>query len=296
MDNFEQKPNDSEVSEALNTLEANQGQGDVPQFTKDPALAARLAAYQQDLAKKAQSEQISQVQPDGQVYAEQPEQQAQAEQSGAASFNANGDPDSPEGNVSFAEVPQDQDEGQEQVDDYFDADESIECLMEDNKELKAEVLQLQEQLAQAKKDAAKEHDSMLRALAEADNVRKRSAQDVERERKFALDKFVRNLLPVYDALEKAVELTDRENIAVQSTMEGVENTLNLLLKVFSSFNVEVVDPTGKPFDPNFHQAIQMVPEPAVPANHVVHTMQKGFLLNGRVVRPATVIVSKGAVV
>lgn len=297
MDNFEQKPNDPEVGEALNTLGAGQSQKSAPQFAaNDPELAARVAAYQQSLAKKAQSDQISQVQPDGQGKAMQYEQQvqqdtqAQAEQGSAVSFNANGDPNAPEGNVSFGEGEQEQ----EQVADYFDANESIECLMEDNKELKAEVLLLQEQLAQVKKDAAKDHDSMLRALAEAENIRKRSAQDIDRERKFALDKFVRALLPVYDALEKALEMTDRNNESVQSTIEGVENTLNLLLKEFASFGVEIVDPTGKPFDPNFHQAIQMVPSLEVPNNHVLQTIQKGFLLNGRVVRAAFVIVSNGA--
>lgn len=302
MDNFEQKPQDPAVDEALNTLEASQGQNSAPQFSaKDPNMADRVAAYQQILAEKAKSEQINQVKPDSQAYAEQqapqtpqtPPRGTQATEIGSGvSFNANGDPNAPEGNVSVVDGTQVPD--QEQVDDYFDADENIECLVEDNKELKAEVLQLQEQLAQTKKDAAKDHDAMLRALAEADNVRKRSAQDVERAHKFALEKFVRALLPVYDALEKALEMSDRTDESIKVTIEGVENTLNLLLKEFASFGVEIVDPTGKPFDPNFHQAIQMVPSPEVPSNHVLQTVQKGFLLNGRVVRPAFVIVSNGA--
>ena len=100
-------------------------------------------------------------------------------------------------------------------------------------------------------------------------------------------------MPVYDALEKALEFSDRNNEATKATIDGIENTLTLFLKEMSSFGVEQVDPTGNPFDPNFHQAVSMVPSTDVPNNHVLNTMQKGFTLNGRVVRPAMVIVAKG---
>ena len=172
------------------------------------------------------------------------------------------------------------------------ADDDYEQIYEENKELRDQVVDLQGKLDILKNTLASEHDQRLRAVAEADNVRKRASQEVERERKFALEKFVRALLPIYDALEKALEFSDRENEATKATIDGVENTLNLFLKELSGFGVELVDPTGKPFDPNFHQAVSMVPSTEVPNNHVLQTMQKGFLLNGRVVRPAMVIVAK----
>lgn len=208
--------------------------------------------------------------------------QNQAYGQGAA-FNANGNPQ--EQNV----VPEDQ--AAPQADSEVDAVEG-EPLESESDILRAQNSELQAQLEALKHAMVSEHDKMLRAVAECDNVRKRSAQDVERERKFALEKFVKELMPVYDALEKALEYSDRSNEATKGTLDGVENTLTLFLKVLSSFGVEQVDPTGQPFDPNFHQAISMVSSTEVPNNHVLSTMQKGFTLNGRVVRAAMVIVAK----
>lgn len=172
------------------------------------------------------------------------------------------------------------------------AAENEEEIESDVSELQAEISNLRGQLEISSAESARFKDQALRALAEAENVRKRAAQDIDREKKFALEKFVRSLLPVYDALEKAVEMTDSENEATKATYDGVVNTLNLFVKEMSTFGVEVTDPTGKPFDPNFHQAVAMVPSTEVPSGHVLNTMQKGFLLNGRVVRPAMVIVAK----
>lgn len=205
--------------------------------------------------------------------------------SSQAAFNANGDPENADANVSNDISEEEVAANQEAISEDLDPQEYI-------ADLNAQITNLQGQLDIAKAENAKNRDQMLRALAEADNSRKRAAQEVERERKFALEKFIRSLLPIYDALEKAVELTDKDNEATKATYEGVVNTLNLFVKEMSSFGVELVDPTGKPFDPNFHQAVTMVPSPDVPANHVVATMQKGFLLNGRVVRAAMVVVSK----
>lgn len=138
-------------------------------------------------------------------------------------------------------------------------------------------------------------EQALRAQAEMQNVRRRAEIDVEKAHKFALEKFVKELLPVADSLEKAVESTEGQEEAgelVASIREGVEMTLNLFMNSLQKFNVEQVNPVGEPFDPQQHEAMSMVPAPDAEPNTVVNVVQKGYLLNGRVVRPAMVIVSK----
>ncbi|MGF2734056.1 nucleotide exchange factor GrpE [Marinobacter sp. DUT-1] len=138
-------------------------------------------------------------------------------------------------------------------------------------------------------------DQMLRTQAEMQNVRRRSEIDVEKAHKFALEKFVKELLPVADSLEKAVESTEGQEQSgelVASIREGVEMTLDLFMKSLAKFNVEQLNPVGEPFDPQQHEAMSMVPAPDAEPNSVVNVVQKGYLLNGRVVRPAMVIVAK----
>lgn len=242
------------VQDALNTLKANS--------TDRDEIAARMAA---------------------QAYANNAAMAQDAQPQQGAAFNANGAPE--EQNVTAA--------NDAEVQQAEIADATPEELAAEVAKLQGENSALSNQVHELTMALAAEHDKMLRAVAEADNVRKRAEQDVDRERKYALEKFVRSLMPVYDALEKALEFSDRNNEATKATIDGVENTLTLFLKEMSSFGVEPVDPTGNPFDPNFHQAVSMVPSTDVPNNHVLNTMQKGFTLNGRVVRPAMVIVAKG---
>ncbi|MBW4934448.1 nucleotide exchange factor GrpE [Marinobacter sp. F4206] len=138
-------------------------------------------------------------------------------------------------------------------------------------------------------------EQMLRSQAEMQNVRRRAEIDVEKAHKFALEKFVKELLPVADSLEKAVESTEaNENTGelVASIREGVEMTLNLFMNSLGKFNVEQLNPVGEPFDPQQHEAMSMVPAPDAEPNSVVAVVQKGYLLNGRVVRPAMVMVAK----
>jgi molecular chaperone GrpE len=144
---------------------------------------------------------------------------------------------------------------------------------------------LQEELEAAK-------DAALRAQAEALNARRRSEQDVEKARKFALERFAGEMLSVVDNLERALEATGDDPDAVKATAEGVDLTLKGLLDVFSRFNIEQVDPQAEPFDPNLHQAITMVPNPDMEPNTVMDVMQKGYTLSGRLIRPAMVVVSK----
>lgn len=140
-------------------------------------------------------------------------------------------------------------------------------------------------------EAARE--AALRAAAEAQNARRRADQDVEKARKFALERFAGDLLPVVDNLERAVDAAS-ETDAAQAIVEGVDLTLRSLLDVLGKFNVEQVNPVGEPFDPQLHQAMTIVPNPDMEPNTVMDVMQKGYTLNGRLLRPAMVVVSKAA--
>jgi molecular chaperone GrpE len=135
-------------------------------------------------------------------------------------------------------------------------------------------------------------DQAMRAKAEVQNIRRRAEQDVEKAHKFALEKFAKELLPVIDGLEKAVEAEVAAGNEVTPLREGVEMTLSMFLSGVQKFNLEQVDPVGHPFDPTLHEAMSMVPNPDVEPNTVIAAMQKGYTLNGRLVRPAMVMVSK----
>ena len=151
---------------------------------------------------------------------------------------------------------------------------------------------LQQQLSAAEAAAQEEKDRALRIAAEMENLRRRAAQDVEKAHKFALEKFTGELLPVIDSLERALELADRDNETLKPMMEGVELTLRAMLTTVGKFGVEQVNPMGDAFDPNRHQAISMVENGNVAPNSVIAVMQKGYELNGRVIRPAMVMVAR----
>jgi molecular chaperone GrpE len=157
----------------------------------------------------------------------------------------------------------------------------------DSAALLAEIEQLQQQLADAK-------DQVLRTAAEAQNTRRRAEKDVENAHKYALEKFAGALLPVADNLERTLEAADRNNEAVKPLAEGVELTCKTLQELLGRFQIEAIDPLGAPFDPQFHEAVSMVDNPNVEPNTVLHVMQKGYTLHGRLLRAAMVMVAKGA--
>jgi len=152
--------------------------------------------------------------------------------------------------------------------------------------------------ARAELDALK--DQALRSQAEAENVRRRAARDVENAHKFALEKFAADLLPVIDSLEKAVESARQEAesadagpaAATTAIVEGVELSLKLFHDVLEKAGVDRIHPLGEPFDPQLHEAMAMVENPDVEPNSVLDVMQTGYTLNGRLVRAAMVVVSK----
>ena len=149
-------------------------------------------------------------------------------------------------------------------------------------------------LARLEEEVAAARDAALRAAADAQNVKRRAEQDVEKARKFALEQFARELLPVVDNLERALEATASQDAAVKPIAEGVELTLKSFLDALKKFNITPVDPQGEPFDPNLQQAMSMVENSAVEPNSVIAVMQKGYTLNGRLLRPAMVMISKAA--
>ncbi len=144
-------------------------------------------------------------------------------------------------------------------------------------------------LAAAEEKAAENWDRYLRAAAETENVRKRAARDVEHARKYALERFSSELLAVRDALELGLESS--ETASVDSLLEGSRATLKQLATVMERFGLEVVDPAGEPFDPEFHEAISVQPSDDVEPGSVMKVVQRGYTLNGRLLRPALVVVA-----
>lgn len=158
----------------------------------------------------------------------------------------------------------------------------------------ARIAELEAQLEAAQQASLEERERAIRAVAEMENLRRRAAQDVEKAHKFALEKFAAELLSVLDNLERAIELADKENDTLKPMIEGVELTLKSMQSGVAKFGLVALDPTNQPFDPNAHQAMSMVPSADVAPNTVIAVMQKGYELNGRVIRPAMVMVSKSA--
>ncbi|ATB64859.1 nucleotide exchange factor GrpE [Pseudomonas mosselii] len=149
----------------------------------------------------------------------------------------------------------------------------------------ARVLELEEQLAAAK-------DQSLRAAADLQNIRRRAEQDVEKAHKFALEKFAGDLLPIIDSLERGLELSNADDETIKPMREGIELTLKMFQDTLKRYNLEAIDPHGQPFNAEHHQAMAMQESADVEPNSVLNVFQKGYLLNGRLLRPAMVVVSK----
>ena len=153
------------------------------------------------------------------------------------------------------------------------------------KEMEARV----ESLEQEAKEA---HDRFLRVSAEFENYKKRAAREMDDFRKFANESFVKAMLPVVDNLDRAIESSSNDEHANTSVVEGVNMTLNEILKVFEQFGVRPFESMGKTFDPGFHQAVMQEENEDHPDNTVLNELQKGYLIHDRLLRPAMVVVSK----
>jgi molecular chaperone GrpE len=172
------------------------------------------------------------------------------------------------------EVPEAEETGEGTVEQEAAADEVAEEISE---------------LEQVQAKADENWDRYLRTAAELENVRKRAARDVENAHRFALERFGRDLLAVKDSLEMGLAAAD--SASVESLMEGSEATLKMLGATMQQFGIEEVEPAGEPFDPEFHEAISMQPSDDVEPGSVVTVVQKGYSLNGRLLRPAMVVVA-----
>jgi len=158
--------------------------------------------------------------------------------------------------------------------------------------LTADLISIQEKLDTAEQNAAKHWDALLRAKAEHDNTRKRLERDVENAHKFALERFAQDLLPVIDSLEMGINAANDVETDILKLREGSVLTLKMFTDCANKFGIEAIDPKGQPFNPEFHQAMSIQESAEYPPNTVIAVMQKGYTLNGRLVRPAMVLVSK----
>ncbi|MFD1381849.1 nucleotide exchange factor GrpE [Rhodanobacter aciditrophus] len=150
-----------------------------------------------------------------------------------------------------------------------------------------------DELAKALEEVATYREAALRAQADAQNVRRRAELDVEKAHKFALEKFAKSVITVADNLERALS-SAAEGSENDPMREGVELTYKDLVETLARFEVVAVDPQGEPFNPELHQAMTMVPNPNMEPNTVMDVVQKGYTLNGRLLRPAMVVVSSAA--
>ena len=180
-----------------------------------------------------------------------------------------------------------------------DNDEEIIAELDDDElsaleQMQAKIESLQAQLAEATEQLAEKDDEILRVAAEGMNFQKRLQRDLDNTRKFANEKIIKAMIPVMDSFDKALEVIDDETceVTIEAMIEGTQNTHKIFAKVLEDNGIEIVNPLGEQFDPEFHEAMSMVPSPAHEKNTIVNVFQKGYLLNGRVIRAAMVVVAQ----
>lgn len=154
------------------------------------------------------------------------------------------------------------------------------------------IVELEAAVIAAETKFADQKDSVMRAIADADNARKRAQGEIDKARKFALEKFAGELLPVADNLERAIQVANPEDETIKPIVDGVELTLKSFVSTIEKFGMTVIDPQGQPFNPEQHQAMSMQENAELPPNTVLAVMQKGYEINGRLLRPAMVMVTR----
>jgi len=159
-------------------------------------------------------------------------------------------------------------------------------------DLKAEVERLKQELIAANAKAEENWEHFVRTKADLDNLERRSKKDIENAHKYAGEKLLEAMIPVIDSLEMGALAAQQESADISKIQEGMELTLKMFSDTLSKFEVKKLDPTGNPFNPEFHQAMSIQESEEHAANTVLSVMQKGYLLNERLIRPALVVVSK----
>ena len=172
--------------------------------------------------------------------------------------------------------------------EQHDADQAFIELTEDQQR----IVELEAAVIAAETKVVEQKDSVMRAIADADNARKRAQGEIDKARKFALEKFAAELLPVADNLERALQVANPEDEAIKPIVDGVEMTLKSFISTIEKFGMSVIDPQGQPFNPEKHQAMSMQENAELPPNTVLAVMQKGYEINGRLLRPAMVLVTR----
>jgi molecular chaperone GrpE len=172
--------------------------------------------------------------------------------------------------------------------------DEMEQLVEDLETNQSEELEEEEltPLEVAENTAAEAKDNMLRLAAEMDNLRKRTVREVEQARKFAVERFAKEVLLIKDSLDMGMQASQAEGATVESIREGIEITMKQLASGLEKFNIKEIEAEGAAFNPEFHEAMAMQPSTEHEPNMVMFVMQKGFMINDRVLRPARVMVSK----
>jgi len=151
--------------------------------------------------------------------------------------------------------------------------------------------EMETKIKSLEKEAKETYDRFLRVSAEFENYKKRSAREMSEFKKFANESLIKELLIVVDNMERAINSSKDEGNSNNGLIEGIDMTLKELLKIFEKFSVKQVESLGKPFDPNFHQAVMQQENDEFPHNTVINELQKGYIINERLLRPATVVVS-----
>ncbi len=151
---------------------------------------------------------------------------------------------------------------------------------------------LEAKLETAEKELQETHDRLLRVSAEFENYKKRSARDMTDFRKFANETLIKEMLPVVDNLERALESTNQDRPESKSVAEGVRMTLTEILKIFEKYQVKQIEALGETFDPSFHQAVMQEEDDSQPDKTITKELQKGYLMHDKLIRPAMVVVSK----
>nr|WP_255589906.1 nucleotide exchange factor GrpE [Marinicella sp. NBU2979] len=161
-------------------------------------------------------------------------------------------------------------------------------------QMQAKIEALQAELDETKAKLAEKDEEVLRVVAEGMNLQKRLQRDLDNTRKFANDKIIKAMIPVMDSFDKALEVIDDEacEVTTEAMIEGTQNTHKIFAKVLQDHGIEIVNPVGEKFDPEVHEAMSMVPSEEHEKNTIVNVFQKGYLLHGRVVRAAMVVVAQ----
>ena len=194
-----------------------------------------------------------------------------------------GDNEANENEAEESEVDEAGEEGSVEPETQVELDEQVE---------EVSLEQLQKQLKQAEKKAEENWDKALRVQAEMENLKRRTQKDLENAHKYGLEKFAKELLSVIDSLELGIQASTSDNPEVVALKHGSELTIKQFESVFAKFNIEAIDPVGQTFNPELHQAMTMQPSADVEPNTVLNVFQKGYILNGRLIRPAMVVVSQ----